>query len=73
MKTFGLVLLGVGLGAVIGATAGIGLGLASVELFDISCFEGYCGFVVGFCFLPTGLLLGAIGGGGLFWYLFGSP
>ncbi|MCK6629866.1 MAG: hypothetical protein L6R45_32415 [Anaerolineae bacterium] len=67
MKHWLLPLGGAALGAVAGAVAGIFLGVLSVELFDISCFEGYCGFVVGFCFLPLGLLLGATAGGVFFY------
>lgn len=67
MKHWLLSLGGAALGAIAGAVAGILLGLLSVELFDISCFEGYCGFVVGFCFLPLGLLLGAAVGGVFFY------
>lgn len=67
MKPWLVTLGGAALGAVVGTVAGILLGLLSVELFDISCFEGYCGFVVGFCFLPLGLLLGAAAGGFVFY------
>lgn len=67
MKRWLLPLGGAALGAIAGAVAGILLGVLSVELFDISCFEGYCGFVVGFCFLPLGLLLGAVAGGVFFY------
>ncbi len=67
MKPWLVILGGAVLGAVAGAVVGILLGLLSVELFDISCFEGYCGFVVGFCFLPLGLLLGAAAGGVIFY------
>ncbi|GAB4453950.1 MAG: hypothetical protein Fur0044_48790 [Anaerolineae bacterium] len=67
MKCWLLPLGGAALGAIAGAVAGILLGVLSVELFDISCFEGYCGFVVGFCFLPLGLLLGAAIGGVFFY------
>lgn len=67
MKPWLTTLAGAAAGAVAGAVVGILLGLASIELFDISCFEGYCGFVVGFCFLPLGLLLGAAAGGVFFY------
>lgn len=67
MKRWLLPLGGAALGAIAGAVAGILLGLLSVELFNISCFEGYCGFVVGFCFLPSGLILGAAAGGVFFY------
>jgi hypothetical protein len=63
---------GVVLGALAGGIAGVLLGSLSVELFNISCFEGFCGYVVGFCFLPLGLFLGAAAGG-LFVYRRARP
>ncbi|NJN80992.1 MAG: hypothetical protein HC802_01015 [Caldilineaceae bacterium] len=60
MRVFGWVLLGVIGGAILGAAVGIALGLAYVELFDVSCFEGYCGFLVAFAYGPIGMLIGAV-------------
>jgi len=32
------------------------------NLFHTSCFEGYCGMLVFFIFMPIGAILGAIAG-----------
>lgn len=31
-------------GALVGGLAGLGLGIVSIDLFDVSCFEGACGY-----------------------------
>jgi hypothetical protein len=54
------ILGGLLLGAVAGATAGFGLGLAYVELAHVSSFEGLAGYVVVFLFALPGLVIGAI-------------
>ena len=54
---FGLVL-----GALVGAALGVGVGLLWTYLFHTSCFEGYCGMLVFFSFMPIGAILGAIAG-----------
>ena len=53
MKIALLVLLGLVLGALGGAALGIGAGLAWVEFFQTSNFEGYSGMLVFFGFMPT--------------------
>jgi hypothetical protein len=53
----GISLLAVPLGAGIGA----GIGAAIVEVFDVSCFEGYCGYVVFLECMPLGAFAGLIG------------
>jgi hypothetical protein len=66
MKIALLVLLGLVLGALGGAAAGIGVGLAWVEIFKTSNFEGYSGVLVFFTFMPLGAAIGGLGGGLLF-------
>ncbi len=66
MKIALLVVLGLVLGALGGAALGIGAGLAWVELFEISSFEGYNAMLVFFTFMPLGAAIGGLGGGLLF-------
>jgi hypothetical protein len=51
--------IGFVLGALIGAALGLGIGFDWIDLIQTSCFEGYCGMLVFFTFVP----IGAIGGG----------
>ena len=62
MKIALLVLLGLFLGALGGAALGIGAGLAWVEIFKTSNFEGYSGMLVFFGFMPGGAILGSLAG-----------
>ena len=66
MKIALLALLGLVLGALGGAALGVGAGVAWVEIFKTSDFEGYSGMLVFFTFMPLGALLGALIGGVLF-------
>jgi hypothetical protein len=66
MKIALLVLLGLVLGALGGAALGIGTGLAWVELFKTTSFEGYSGTLVFFTFMPLGAAIGGLGGALLF-------
>jgi hypothetical protein len=66
MKIALLALLGLILGALGGAALGVGAGLAWVEIFKTSSFEGYSGMLVFFTFMPLGALIGGIGGALLF-------
>jgi hypothetical protein len=66
MKIALLALLGLLLGALGGAALGIGAGLAWVEFFKTSNFEGYNGMLVFFTFMPMGAAIGGIGGALLF-------
>jgi hypothetical protein len=66
MKIALLVLLGLALGALGGAALGVGAGLAWVEIFKTSSFEGYSGMLVFFTFMPLGAAIGALGGALLF-------
>jgi hypothetical protein len=66
MKIALLVVLGLVLGALGGAALGIGAGLAWIEIFNTSNFEGYSGMLVFFTFLPLGAAIGGIGGALLF-------
>jgi hypothetical protein len=66
MKIALLVLLGLVLGAIGGAALGIGAGLAWVEIFKTTSFEGYSGMLVFFTFMPLGAVIGGIGGALLF-------
>jgi len=66
MKIALLALLGLLLGALGGAALGIGAGLAWVEVFKTTSFEGYSSMLVFFTFMPLGAAMGAIGGALLF-------
>ena len=66
MKIALLALLGLILGALGGAALGIGAGLAWVEIFQTTDFEGYSGMLVFFTFMPLGAVLGGLGGAFLF-------
>jgi hypothetical protein len=66
MKIALLALLGLALGALGGAALGIGAGLAWVEIFKTTSFEGYSGMLVFFTFMPLGAAIGGIGGALLF-------
>ena len=66
MKILLLAILGLLMGALGGATLGLGAGLAWVEIFKTSRFEGYSGMLVFFTFLPLGALIGGLGGAILF-------
>ena len=66
MKIALLALLGLLLGALGGAALGIGVGLAWVEFFKTSIFEGYNGMLVFFTFMPMGAAVGGVGGALLF-------
>jgi hypothetical protein len=62
MKIVFLVLLGLILGVLGGAVLGVGAGLAWVEIFKTSSFEGYSGVLVFFGFMPGGAILGGLAG-----------
>jgi hypothetical protein len=62
MKIAFLVLLGLILGTLGGAVLGVGAGLAWVEIFKTSNFEGYSGMLVFFGFMPGGAILGGLAG-----------
>ncbi len=62
MKVALLAFLGLFLGALGGAAVGVGAGLAWVEVFKTTSFEGYSGMLVFFTFMPLGAGIGAIGG-----------
>jgi hypothetical protein len=66
MKIALLVVLGLILGALGGAALGIGAGLAWVEIFKTTNFEGYSGMLVFFTFMPLGAAIGGLGGALLF-------
>jgi hypothetical protein len=66
MKITLLALLGLAFGALGGAALGIGAGLAWIELFKTSNFEGDSGTLVFFTFMPLGTVIGGIGGALLF-------
>src|ERR1700709_2869166 len=66
MKLALLALLGLALGALGGAALGVGAGLAWVEIFKTTGFEGYSGMLVFFTFMPLGAAIGGIGGALLF-------
>jgi hypothetical protein len=62
MKIALLVLLGLFLGALGRAALGIAAGLAWVEIFKTSNFEGHSGMLVFFTFMPLGAILGGLTG-----------
>jgi hypothetical protein len=62
MKIALLALLGLLLGALGGAALGVGAGLAWVEIFETTGFEGYSGMLVFFTFMPLGAMIGGLGG-----------
>jgi hypothetical protein len=66
MKIALLALLGLLLGTLGGAALGIGAGLAWVEIFATSSFEGYSGMLVFFTFMPLGAVIGWLSGALLF-------
>jgi hypothetical protein len=66
MKIALLALLGLALGALGGAALGIGAGLAWIEIFHTTNFEGYSGMLVFFTFMPLGAAIGGVGGAALF-------
>lgn len=66
MKVAVLAILGLFLGALGGAALGVGAGLAWVEFFRTTDFEGYSGMLVFFTFMPLGAAIGAVGGAVLF-------
>jgi hypothetical protein len=66
MKIALLILLGLVLGAIGGAALGIGAGVAWVEIFKTSSFEGYSSMLVFFTFMPLGAAIGGLGGALLF-------
>jgi hypothetical protein len=66
MKIALLVLLGLVLGAIGGAALGIGAGIAWVEIFKTTSFEGYSSMLVFFTFMPLGAAIGGLGGALLF-------
>ena len=60
MKIVLFAVLGLFLGALGGAALGIGAGLAWVEIFQTTDFEGYSGMLVFFTFMPLGALTGGL-------------
>jgi hypothetical protein len=66
MKIALLAVLGLVLGALGGAALGTGAGLAWVEIFKTTDFEGYSGMLVFFTFMPLGAMTGGLGGAFLF-------
>jgi hypothetical protein len=62
MKIALLVLLGLVLGALGGAALGIGAGLAWLEIFKTTGFDGYSGMLVFYTFMPLGAAIGGLGG-----------
>jgi hypothetical protein len=62
MKILLLALLGLMLGTLGGAVLGIGAGLAWVQFFKTSSFEGYSAMLVFFTFMPLGAAIGGLGG-----------
>jgi hypothetical protein len=66
MKVAMLAVLGLFLGTLSGAALGVGAGLAWVEIFKTSNFEGYGGTLVFLTFMPSGAAIGGVSGAILF-------
>ncbi|HET7887131.1 MAG TPA: hypothetical protein VFL62_12960 [Bradyrhizobium sp.] len=66
MKIALFALLGLVFGAIGGAALGIGAGLAWIEIFKTTDFEGYSGMLVFFSFMPAGAMIGSLGGAAWF-------
>jgi len=62
MKVVAVVFVGLFVGAMLGAIVGVCAGLAWVNVFHISSFEGYSGMLVFGTFMPLGIILGALTG-----------
>jgi hypothetical protein len=62
MKIALLAMLGFLLGLIGGAALGIGAGMAWIEIFKTSSFEGYSGMLVFYTFMPVGALIGGFSG-----------
>jgi hypothetical protein len=66
MKIVLFAVLGLILGTLGGAALGIVAGLAWIEIFKTTDFEGYSGMLVFFTFMPAGAMIGGLGGALLF-------
>ena len=66
MKIALLVLLGMVLGTLGGAALGIASGLAWIEIFQTTSFQGDSGTLVFSTFMPLGAAIGGLGGALLF-------
>ncbi|WP_398470665.1 hypothetical protein [Tardiphaga sp.] len=73
MKVALLILLGLVLGLLGGGALGLGAGVAWVEFFRTTNFEGYSAMLVFFTFTPIGALLGAVAGAILFGIVASRP
>jgi hypothetical protein len=62
MKIAMVALVGLFVGAMVGAIVGVGAGLAWVNVFHTSSFEGYSGMLVFGTFMPLGIILGGLTG-----------
>ena len=62
MKIALLALLGLVLGVLGGAALGIGAGLAWIEIFKTTSFEGDSGMLLFFASMPLGAVVGGLGG-----------
>lgn len=66
MKIALFAVLGLILGTLGGAALGIGAGLAWIEIFKTTDFEGYSGMLVFFTFMPAGAMICGLGGAFVF-------
>ena len=69
MAWWGRALWGLFLGAPVGLVAGVVIGVIANQVFDVSCFEGYCAYLVVLTYAPLGLIFGALAGIALGLYL----
>lgn len=62
MRTVMSTIFGAIAGLVVGAAAGMLTGIAWVNIFRVSDFEGYSGMLVFFTFAPAGAVVGGLAG-----------
>jgi hypothetical protein len=60
MKIVVLGLFGFAFGAIAGGLIGVGLGMIWTGVFQTNCFEGYCGMLLFYTFMPIGIFIGGL-------------
>ncbi len=69
MKIILLALFGFLLGGFAGGFVGVGIGMIWIGVFQTSCFEGTCGMLMFYTFMPLGIIGGGLIGAGLLSYV----
>jgi hypothetical protein len=62
MEILLLGLFGLIFGGFVGGLIGVAAGFLWINVFQTSCFEGYCGMLVFFTFMPVGMFAGGLVG-----------